>query len=283
MNYLIKYKEKIKNYVLIILAAIILAFGVVGFLSPNKLLTGGTAGLALLLYYITPLTIGTLIVLVNVPLIILGGKVLGKLFVIRTIFTIVAISIFIDFFDKVLNINPFIQDTILAAIFGGIFIGIGLSLVIKADSSAGGSTIIAKIVAYKSEIKPATVILIIDAIIILSSLFIFEDRVNILWSVISIYITAKIVDKILTGRLDKKVVHLVTDKTDEMKMKIREELGPKGTIIQGDGLFDKEHKKIILLVVDVNKLQKLRQLVKENDSEAFIVISEASEFLGRGY
>jgi len=283
MNYLIKYKEEIKNYVLIILAAIILALGVVGFLSPNKLLTGGTAGLALLLYYITPLTIGTLIVLVNAPLIILGGKVLGKLFVIRTIFTIVAISVFIDFFDKVLNINPFIQDTILAAIFGGIFIGIGLSLVIKADSSAGGSTIVAKIVASKSEIKPATIILIIDAIIILSSLFIFENRVNILWSVISIYITAKIVDKILTGRLDKKVVHLVTDKTDEMKMKIREELGPKGTIIQGDGLFDKEHKKIILLVVDVSKLQKLRQLVKENDSEAFIVISEASEFLGRGY
>jgi uncharacterized membrane-anchored protein YitT (DUF2179 family) len=137
------------------------------------------------------------------------------------------------------------MDVILASIFGGIFVGIGLALIIKGNSSAGGSTIIARIVASKSEIKPSQVILILDVLIVLSALFIFDDNVKILWSIVSIYITSKVIDMMLTGRLDKKVVHLVTNKTDELKIKIRENLGDHGTIINGDGLYANENKQII--------------------------------------
>lgn len=245
-------KDEFKNYILIIIGSITLAFSVVGFFSPNQLITGGTAGLALLLHYITPLSIGSLILLINFPLLMIGGKFLGKSFAIRTIVTLIFISLFIDLFDKVFEIQPFIIDTPLGSIFGGILVGIGLSLVIKGDSSAGGSTIIARLIAAKTEIKAGTVILTIDSIIIFSSLIIFEDRTKVLWSVISIYVTSKIIDTILTGRLNKKVVYLVTNKTEELKIRIREELGPKGTIIKGD-------------------------------PEGFLIITEATEMLGRGH
>lgn len=275
-------KNEIINYAFIISGSFILALAVVGFFLPNQIITGGTAGLALLLHYITPLTIGSLIALINLPLLILGSKYLGKMFAIRTVITIVLISLFVDFLSQIIKLEPFIIDTILSSIFGGIFIGLGLALVIKGNSSAGGSTIIARIISSKTEIKPAQVILVIDTIIILSALFILEDRAKILWSVISIYITSKMIDYILTGSLNKKVVYLVTQKTEELKKLITDELGPEGTIIKGDGLFEGQEKKMILIVVEVTKLQRLRQMVRETDPEGFLIITEASEMLGRG-
>jgi len=276
-------KSELKNYLFIITGTIVLALGVVGFFLPNNLITGGTAGLSLLLHYITGYTVGTLLIAVNIPLLIIGAKYLGKMFAIRTIITIILTSLFIDVFAKVIELSPFIMDTELASIFGGIVIGIGLALVIKGNSSAGGSTIVARIVASKTEIKPGQVILVIDSLIIFSALFVFDDTARVLWSIISIYITSKVIDMILTGSMNKKVVYLVTNKTDELKIQIREHLGPHGTIINGDGLFENENKKMILLVVEVTKLQYLRQLVRDNDPEGFLIISEASEMLGREY
>lgn len=274
--------QEFKNYTYILVGSILLSLGVVWFFVPNQLITGGTAGLSLLLHYITPLTIGTLMVAINLPLLVIGIKYLGKLFALRTVVTIVLISVIIDFFIEVLHLEAFVIDTILASIFGGIFIGIGLALVIKGNSSAGGSTIIAKIVSSKTEIKPGQVILVIDTLIVLSALFIFDDNIKILWSVISIYVTTKVIDMILTGTLNKKMVYIVTDKTDELKVIIRENLGDYGTILNGDGLYDNEKKKMILIIVEVTKLQYLRNLIKENDPDGFLVISEASEMLGRG-
>lgn len=276
-------KAELKNYIFITLGSLALALGVAGFFVPNNVLTGGTAGLALLLHYVTSYSVGFLMMAVNLPLLIIGGKYLGKMFAIRTVVTIVLISLFIDFFVQIIAVKPFIVDTILAAIFGGISIGIGLALVIKGNSSAGGSTIIARIVSSKSEIKPGQVILIIDSLIIFSSLFVIDDTAKVLWSIVSIYITTKVIDMILTGSLNKKVVYLVTNKTDELKSKITEHLGPHGTILNGDGLFEGESKKMILIVVEVTKLQFLRELVRDNDPDGFLIISEASEMHGREY
>ncbi|WP_375724032.1 YitT family protein [Arcobacter sp. KX21116] len=276
-------RHELKNYAYIIIGSVFLALSVVGFFAPSELITGGTAGLALLIHYITNLTIGTIIILINLPLILLGIKFLGKMFAVRTIITILLISIFIDFLTQIVHLKPFIIDNSLGAIFGGVFVGIGLAFIIKGESTAGGSTILAKIISSKTELKPGQVILVIDFIIIFSSLFILNDTGKVLWSIISIYITAKVIDVILTGNLNKKVVYLVTQKTDLFKELIRNELGPQGTIIRGDGLFDNEDKKMILIVVKVDKLQKLRELVKKNDPEGFLIITEATEMLGRGH
>lgn len=275
-------QTELRNYLFIILGSLILALGVVLFFSPNELITGGTAGLALLLHYVSSFSIGTLMLGVNIPLLIIGYKYLGKMFAIRTIITIILISLFIDFFAEYLELEAFVLDAALASIFGGIFIGLGLALVIKGNSSAGGSTIIARIISSKSEIKPSSVILLIDSLIITSALFIFDDNTNVLWSIVSIFITTKIIDFILTGSLNKKVVYLVTKKVELFSKLIQEQLGPEGTILSGLALNEKENKKMILIVVEVSKLQVLREMIKQNDEDAFMIITEANEMLGRG-
>jgi len=174
------------------------------------------------------------------------------------------------------------DEMFLATVFGGVIIGLGVGLILRGDASAGGSTIIAKIVAAHSEIKPSQVILFIDILTILCSMCVFIDLERALWSIVGIYITAKAIDILLSGRPTKKIVHLVTTKSDLLSQQIMEKLGYRGTIMQGTGLGTAESKSMIFIVVELNRLRVLRELVRENDPDAFMVVMDASELLGRG-
>jgi len=273
-------KSEIKNYIYIIVGTALISLGVVLFFVSNNFTTGGTPGMALLLHHLSGFTIGSMVLIINIPLLIIGMRYLGKMFAIRTVFAIVLISFFIDFFIEVLHIEGLTGDILLAAIFGGATIGIGVGLILQGNASAGGSTIIAKIVSANSEIKPGQVILFLDFWIIVSSIFVFGDVEKALWSIISIYITSRCIDLLLSGRPTKKVVHLSSKKVKTLSSKIIKILGDSGTILQGTGLHVSEEKSIIFILVEIEKLRHLREIIKENDPDAVMVVMDASELLG---
>ncbi len=274
----------IKDMILISLASVFLSIGVVCFLVPNSMLTGGTAGLSLLLYHSSKfLTIGTWMILINVPLLLIGIKYFGKMYAIKSILTIFIISVFIDIAKEVLQLSALSLDDTIAAIFGGIFIGLGLGMIIKAKSSAGGTTIIAAVISSKTHYKAAEVLLVFDGIIISLSMFVFSNIDKVLFSIISIYVTTKIVDMILSGRNNKKTVHLVSSKIEEISQEIIENFGSYGTILKGYELDKKKDKEMILLVIDSSKIQLLREIAQKYDEESFLVIADASELHGRGH
>lgn len=264
------------------LGSLMLALGVVLFFVSNNITTGGSPGMALLLYNITGFSIGSMMLTFNMILLLLGMKYLGKRFAIKTAITIVLTSFFIDFFIKFMHLGSITDDMFLATVFGGVIIGIGVGLILRGDSSAGGSTIVAKIISAHTEIKPSQVILLIDFFIIMASMYVFLDTQRALWSIVSIYITAKSIDMILSGRPSKKIIHLVTDKSDIISKKIIDTLGYHGTIIKGTGLRVDKSKSMIFIVVELNRLRALRKLIKDNDPDAFMVVMDASELLGRG-
>ncbi len=276
-------KLEIKNYLYITVGTVLISLGVVLFFVSNDFTTGGTPGMALLLHNLSGFTIGSMIMAINIPLLIVGMKYLGKMFAIRTIVAIILMSFFVDMFLELLNIEGLTSNILLAAIFGGVFIGFGVGLVLQGNASAGGSTIIAKIISSNFEIKPGRVILCIDFIIIISSIYVFGDVDKALWSIISIYITSRCIDILLSGSPTKKVVHLVSDKPEILSKKIIETLGDSGSIITGTGLHVDQQKKIIFIVVELSKLRILREIIKHNDSNAFMIVMDASELLGRGH
>jgi len=275
-------KQEIKNNIFILLGTICIALGVVLFFLPNNFTTGGTPGMAILLHHLSGFSIGTVVIAINVPLLIWGVKYLGKLFAIRTIIAIVLISIFIDFL-KAFEFETIVSNILLASVFGGAIIGLGVGLIIKGNSSAGGSTIVARIISANSHIKPAHVILFIDVIIVLSSIYVFKDFEKALWSIMSIYVTAKVIDVVLTGTLSTKVIHIASNKAELLSQKISENLAHEGTILKGSGIYQHEDKTLIFIVLDIKKLGQLRQIIQENDPEAFMIVMEASEMLGRGH
>lgn len=274
---------EVKNYIFIIAGSFLVALGVVLFFITNSITTGGAPGMALLLHHLSGFSVGSMMVALNIPLLIVGVKYLGKRFAIRTIITIVLTSFFIDILYKILEISSVTNNILLATVFGGLVIGLGVSLILQGNSSAGGSTLIAKIVCSYTEVKPGQVILFVDLLIIICSIYVFNNIEKALWSTISIYITSRCIDMLLSGSPSKKVVHLVSNKSEELSVKIIETLGDYGSIIKGTGLHVDEPKSIILMIVELNKLRVLRELVKQTDPEAFMVVMDASELLGRGH
>ncbi|MGB3210704.1 MAG: YitT family protein [Desulforhopalus sp.] len=276
-------RQELKNGMYMTVGTVLVALGVVLFLAPNRVATGGTPGMAILLSHLVPqISLGLLMLAINVPLLLAGMKYLGRGFGIRTIIAICLVSFFVDFFRIVIKLEPVSHDLLLVTLFGGVIIGIGVGLILRGDSSAGGSTIIARILAGRFGVKPGHTILAIDACIIISSAFVFNGIEPSLWSLISIYVTSRCINIILTGGPSEKVVHIVTSKEQLLSHKIIEHLGPNGTILSGRGLQAAEEKTMIFVVVDGSRITVLRDIIRLNDPGAFMIVMEASEMLGRG-
>lgn len=278
-----KVSSEVKNYGFIVLGSLFLAYGVVALFIPNALVTGGTSGMALLMHYIFNYPVGVMMMAINAPLLLLGTKFFGKHFTFRSIIAIGFTSVCIDGMRAWMHIVPLSHDVILASIFGGISVGIGLGFILSGQASAGGSTIIAKIVASKTSIKASTVMLVIDMLIIIAIAFISKNVDLALWSLVSIYISAKSIDIFLTRGPSKKVVHIVSTQIEKLCETIVHHLGPYGTIVQGSGIFEHEEKRMIFLVVENSRIPRLKELIQSVDDEAFMVVMEASELLGRGH
>jgi uncharacterized membrane-anchored protein YitT (DUF2179 family) len=273
-------KAELKNYLFIIVGAIFLATGMVGFLIPNKIATGGIAGLSIIFHHLFKLPTGVILILVNIPLLLLSLNYLGRRFAVRTIITIVIIALFIDLLGEIYAIAAFSDNTLLSSLYGGVLVGIGLGLIFKGESSAGAGTIIAKILNEKANIKTGDAILILDALVVVAAGIVFKDIELALWSLISIYVSAKLINLLLTGSKHQKIVHIALDHPEKLQQRITKELGITGTLMQGKDLYNSNHKNIIFIVVDNSKINILKKMVYATAPNALMIVMEATELLG---
>ena len=276
-------KTELKQYIFIILGSFAMAFGTVCFLSPNQIITGGGVGISLLLHAIFPqITLGIIIAVVSIPFLILSYIYFGKYYLFKTFIVVLLLSTFTDILKEVLKIEAITHDILLAAVFGGIFIGLGVGLVIKGRASTGSTSVVGEIVAKKTKYKAAEVLLAIDAVIMFASVFVYNDIDKSLYSMLSVYVGIRVLDIILTGRPSKKIVNIVSNNVEVLKEQIRERIEEHGTILTGIGLHQGQNKTIIYVTVDAGKIDLLKNLITKYDPDAFMIITEASEFLGRG-
>ncbi|MCT7596342.1 YitT family protein [Aliarcobacter butzleri] len=276
-------KINLKHYIFIVSGSLFMAFGTVCFLSPNQIITGGGVGISLLLHALFPqITLGIFMAMVSIPFLILSYVYFGKYYLFKTFIVVVLLSTFTDVLKEVLHIKPMTNDILLAAIFGGIFIGLGVGFVIKGRASTGSTSVVGEIVAKKTKYKAAEVLLAIDATIMFASVFVYNDINKSLYSMISVYVGIRVIDMILTGRPSKKIVNIVSNNVEVLKEQIRERIEEHGTILTGIGLHQGQNKTIIYVTVEASKIDLLKNLISKYDPDAFMIITEASEFLGRG-
>ncbi len=274
-------RREIFNYLYIALGSLALAIGIVGLLAPNNIATGGTAGLAIILHVVLQMPTGIIMALINIPLLLLGWKHLGRNFALKSIVGIALISFFIDLFAEFIKLPQLSDSLVLATLYGGVCVGIGLGLIFKGGGSAGGGTILAKIITSKFHFKTSSVILALDVIVVCSAGFVFQNVELALWSMISIYFAARLMDTVLTGKKSEKIVHISSLKNlDELSKNITETLGVTGTIVSGSDLLISEKKDIIFIVVEKNRIGVLKNLVYQFDPKARMILMEASEMLG---
>lgn len=300
-------KTEFKEYIAIAIGAIIMALGIGVFLVEAKVVPGGISGIGMAIYYLTngAITIGLSVWLLNVPLYIWGVKVLGKRFGIRTFYGFSVNAFFIDFFrgdipgfryirlqDSATVQNLLENDFLFLILIGASLLGIGLGIVFKYKGTTGGTDIIVAIIHKKYQIKQGMLFLITDiAIIVIAGIAIEYkslpmDKPTLLLVLYALFlgvVSARIIDIIIDGFDYARQAYIVSDKNEEIAKKIMNDLSRGATAIKTRGLYKDIDREMITTVVTLKELGKLTDIIKEIDSDAFVVIHNVHEVLGEGF
>ncbi len=264
-----------------IVGAIIMAIATSLILLPNQLSSGGFAGIATIFYYFLNIPMGTTILSINIPLFIFAAYKLGKGFVIRSFIGTVTFSFVIDILDK---LQPLTQDRFLACIYGGIIIGLGTAIILKANSSTGGSDLISMLVKkYNPNIRTGNVIIIVDVIIVGLNVLLFKEIEIGLYSAIAIYLMGKIIDIIFEGIYFTKLLIIISKRNEEIAEVIGEKIGRGTTGLYGKGMYKDEQKLVLLCAASRGDVVRVKQTAKKIDPESFIIIANAREVVGLGF
>lgn len=285
-------KEWFTAYALITVGAFILAAGFVLFIDPHRIAPGGVYGIGIIVHYLTQgvfswapegLPIGTVGLILNIPLTILGIKILGPRFGVKTVIGFLLSSIFIDLLHLFFGYAPLVDDMLLSSVFGGVFIGFGLGLIFKSKATSGGSDIIAMIFAKYTRLPLGQLMIYVDSAIVLLALLAFKDWKIPMYSWIVIYITGKVIDMTIQGVSYDKTLFIVSDKYEEIRDKIINDLERGGTLINAVGMYKGQEKKMIFTNVSRREVYMLRDFIHSIDPEAFITVIDANEILGNGF
>lgn len=274
-------RKYIKETIEIVIGCILMAAGTSLFLLPNQLSSGGFAGISTIVYYLFGLPLGTTMLILNIPLIILTIIRVGKETAIKGIIGTIVLSVFIDILEK---FGALTEDRLLACIYGGILIGLGTAIVLKANASTGGTDLLTYIIrSYKPHYRASNLIVIIDiAIVVLNVIFFREIEIG-LYSAIAIYLSGKMIDVVFEGIYFTKTMFIVSSKYKEIAQEIGQKLDRGSTAVYAKGMYTREKKMMLWCVASRGEVAKIKQIAQEIDPRSFIVISSAREVWGKGF
>lgn len=268
-------KDTVISYVIITIGTLIAAFAIDTLLIPNTILDGGVTGISMVISKLSGISLSILVLIINIPFVLIGYKHLGKYFLARTIYGMIFFSLFIKLLEI---IEPITNEMLLATVFGGALLGIGVGLVIRFGGCVDGTESVALVLTKKLNLSVGQIILIFNLIIYTVAAFLFGiDRA--LYSILTYFITFKMIDLVSTGLEQTKSAIIITDKGKELAREIYNKLGRTTTMMEGKGLLSGD-KEILYCVLTRIEIYELKKIVSEMDESAFISIGEVTDIIG---
>jgi len=278
---------------MLVAGSFILASAFVLFITPYKIIPGGIYGIGIILHHFSPsVKVGTFGLMMDVPLVITAIMIFGKKFGFRTVIAALLTPVIMNLLTVYIGEDPEIMlqgkinlsdDVLLACLFGGVTAGAGMGLILRSHATSGGTDIISMILTKYTGIAFAKGLLIVDSIIVIAGLITFGDWKIPLYSLITIYVTTKIIDYILEGGGTEKLLFIISDNHEKIREFIIENLDRGGTYLKSSGMYTMKEKNTIFVVVNRNQLSEIKDRIKEIDPEAFITIVNAHEIYGNGF
>lgn len=266
----------------VIVCTLIVSFSIVYIIKPNLLISGGLTGLSILTSNVTGISLPLLIFILNIPTSVLSFFFLDRDFTFFSTLSILLLSVFSSFYQKILPGFYLTKEPILACIFGGLLNGLGMGIAFRNGTSTGGLDVVAAILKKKFNITIGSVLMGINFIIV-SSLGYFFSIDKVLFTLILMFINYNVVDKIQLGVGKQKQVLAISEKNEEIAREIYKEVHRGATYIKGVTSYKKKDVYILYVVCSSKQLVKIRQIIKEIDPDAFVAVSDTSEILGNGF
>ncbi len=269
-------KENIFSFIMLTLGSVIAAFALEEFLVPNNIFDGGVTGISMILVHIINVKLSILVAIINIPFLLYALRRMGHAFLFKAAYSMILFSIMLGVFEPLKNAT---SDLLLATAFGGIFLGVGVGMVLRGGACLDGSEIVGIIINKKTSISIGRIVLIINiAIYAIAGLKFGIDRA--MYSMLMYFITSKVIDIVEIGWDQAKSVMIITDDGEKMAKNIYENLGRTVTFMRGEGLISGQEKDILYCVVTRAEIYDLRHLINNSDTGAFTTISDVSEIIG---
>ncbi len=273
-------KTTLIDFTGILVGAVILAVGMNMFMIPNMLAPGGISGFAVVLYHLFQLPVGLTIILLNIPLFIVGYLVLGSRVVLQSLLGTVLFSIAVE------ATAPFLpaatDDLLLASVYGGVVMGVGVGLVFRYRGSTGGTGLLSLILAKAKGISPGQAMFWGDIVVLASAVFVFGGEAA-MYATLALFVSVKVIDAILEGLGLAKSVIIITDQGEKINERLLYELGRGVTWLEGHGGYTKETREVLLCVVTRQQTAQLKGIIHQVDPDAFVIIGNATEVHGEGF
>ncbi len=276
-----KVWKLIWDYMMITIFSFTYAAGISLFLDPNKLAPGGVSGISIMLSRITPIPTGTWILLLNIPILGLGLWKFGLKFLISTVYCTIVSSAFTN---MLAGFGALTTDKVLAAAAGAALMAVSMGMILKAGATTGGVDIIVKVLRLRyRHLKTGNLYLIMDAIVVTLSGIMFHNLEIALYAAVAIFISSVVLDTVLYGKDGAKMIYIISDHPDRITDRLLEDLDIGVTSLKGEGAYSGKEKKVLMCVMRKPLAPKAQQIVKEEDPEAFMIVSDATEIFGEGY
>ncbi|MDO4607597.1 MAG: YitT family protein [Clostridia bacterium] len=252
------------------------------FLSPNGISPGGFTGIAVVVNHLIGIPTGTALFAFNIPVLIIGYKKMGSRFVVKTAFVTILLSTVLNITERALP--HFKIDGILASMFGGILLGVGLSLILLRGATTGGIDIVAKLINRKiRHLSVGKIILMADGVVIALNALVYKNAQSALYSVVAMYAATRMMDTLLYGADRGKIIYVITAHPDVICQKINRDIGRGVTRLAAVGGYTGESRTMLMCTVRVHEAATVHDVIKECDNSAFIVVTDAGEIIGEGF
>lgn len=277
----IKLFQFVRTYVIIVTGTLLMALALNIFLIPQRIVTGGASGIGTILYHLTGVKVGIWMLIINVPLFAFGIKSMGWDAMVRTGVATLLLSVFTD---ATSGIEFFMFDHVISSVYGGALMGCGIGVVFLTSSATGGSDLAAKQLETKfRSVSPGRLLLIIDAVIIVSSAFVFRDYTAALYGFLSLYISGAVIDIITGGVNFAKAVFVISDCYDGIRKAVTEDMRRGVTMLHAGGGYTGVSRPVVFCVITKREVVILKQIVRSLDPGAFVIVTDAREVLGEGF
>lgn len=266
----------IKKYVFLFTGSVLAAVGLEIFLVPNQIIDGGIVGISILLSHVTNIPLGAFLVVLNLPFLYIGYNQIGKTFAISTLFAVISLAGWVSFFRPIPGLT---NDLFLAAVFGGIIVGLGVGLIIRYGGSLDGTEIIAIILDKRTGFSVGEIVMFMNLFILGSAGFVFSwDKA--MYSLVAYFIAFKVIDITIEGLDESKGVMIVSENSEEIADALMARLGRGVTVLHGRGGFTGEPKNVLYSVITRLEIAKLKAIVYEKDESAFVTIQDVHDVIG---
>ena len=273
----------LRDVSLLLIGSLIYGIGIYMFVVPANIAPGGASGIALMVNFVTGLPVGTLTLVLNVPLLILAWFYLSKKFAVSTAITTAVCSFVLDFVVP-LFILVYAGDRLLCSLYGGVLVGAGMALIFIAGSTTGGTDILGYILQKKRpHMSIGRALMIVDGIILAASIFVFGNIEAALFGLISLYVQTKVIDAIIYGGEVGSMATIVTSNPDEITEKVISELDRTATLLPAKGAYSRKDTNVLLCTVRKSQFSRLKKIVYDADPNAFVMVTDTSEVFGLGF